>query len=964
MANTKSTQHEIPLTGSLNLNKFKADIKPYEGFNERNAPFYGGCLSPLYIKDGGTAGNTSQYYDGHEYSTSGGSLKKDGSTIMTVSTTGFKKDVYNKGEEYLNYYDSDHYIKYENGQVEIQYGTSVFTNPNDGTYVNSKIESNDDIILMVVATATKLRVCGQINGTVKSIAVDISSDNIDPHIDSTRISTKKIYGPNGKKFWAIMYKGGIWTFGDYFDGPNNAWKSGLCSAWMTDGQTYQDIFSAGATYKVYSQPSRIIVDYKDGSNRIHLGELRNFYNTSDSYRVPAAVPTLYRLVASKNKSFVWAGWKMTQGTSSLDPFNITCYLGKCSGDLGSSDKYTTYAYTQGWIINVGEPTLTSVDTTTTSASNYNSMTGYGKGIGTNQSGSPFFRYKYTPLGNQHKMYIDMNDVAGFRSNNGLSWYSINGEWPSLPGGTIKRYGNWRLLLDKDCIPIGFSYGYNQDIGTLVTPWGSIDSSKQIHGDEDEGFTFYDVDEQSWTRIHLQAYSNTPFEIIGDYIVLNTADYYNCYRISDGTRHHWASDWNNRINVSDAVSTMITSVPSSSTSYTLASGQNPTWSDDDPPSATFGAVIVNVGNTLSGTIAMCGNDPSGINLIKIFKDSSYWTTIMSVNSSGVATLATESGYSAFWPTQVRYNIPILFDVVDSGFDLTLVKFGETSFAVMYYDNKIRYQYTNNSIASFDNMFVLQAQAYGLARDRIYALTYSGDTLMSSQVVAPTLGLRFIGATLYNAYFYSATTRAIYSFGADNNLKVFTQADSITSVTGASYLPATGSILIGTPDCLYVLNEMFGIYRINDIKNFSVASQGNGVVNVKTTDNHKYVISYESKYGFTKYPVILDTSFYGAGSNVVSVNDCWYLRVTDPNHSEGEIKMAVSTLTDIGRQTEERTFKIKAKDWDELTDSFYLRFQPKLQRAVGVSLHLESPFKVGYLGVGATPETLQLNNKGSI
>ena len=67
MANTKSTQHEIDLTGSLNLNKFKADIKPYEGFNERNAPYYGGCLSPLYMKDDGIQSDGVQFYNGDKY---------------------------------------------------------------------------------------------------------------------------------------------------------------------------------------------------------------------------------------------------------------------------------------------------------------------------------------------------------------------------------------------------------------------------------------------------------------------------------------------------------------------------------------------------------------------------------------------------------------------------------------------------------------------------------------------------------------------------------------------------------------------------------------------------------------------------------------------------------------------------------------------------------------------------------
>ena len=49
MANQKGTLHSVPLkTMSLNLNRFNADIAPYEGFNKNNSPFFGNVLSPFY----------------------------------------------------------------------------------------------------------------------------------------------------------------------------------------------------------------------------------------------------------------------------------------------------------------------------------------------------------------------------------------------------------------------------------------------------------------------------------------------------------------------------------------------------------------------------------------------------------------------------------------------------------------------------------------------------------------------------------------------------------------------------------------------------------------------------------------------------------------------------------------------------------------------------------------------------
>ena len=51
MSNPNSQIMSVPLEGAtLNLNRFKSDIKPYAGFNKNNSPFVGGCISNLWTK--------------------------------------------------------------------------------------------------------------------------------------------------------------------------------------------------------------------------------------------------------------------------------------------------------------------------------------------------------------------------------------------------------------------------------------------------------------------------------------------------------------------------------------------------------------------------------------------------------------------------------------------------------------------------------------------------------------------------------------------------------------------------------------------------------------------------------------------------------------------------------------------------------------------------------------------------
>ena len=504
--------------------------------------------------------------------------------------------------------------------------------------------------------------------------------------------------------------------------------------------------------------------------------------------------------------------------------------------------------------------------------------------------------------------------------------------------------------------------------TLITSWGSVDTYKTI-----TPWSYYDSDLKDW--VIYKRDGNYTITCIGDWVVVNTTST-NCYNIKTGKTAHWADDWNSRMYVgNDAYRIMFIDIDltnPTSQPHTIASAINPNFLTDYPSSLLYPAITF-YSNYDNHNEYWAYPAPSDSGIVDVFIDYKYVGTATLPNgiSNGVNVVLIQDPNleGATYPSDnVRYNIPILFDVIDGPINLTIVNFGSnTSFFTIYQYNKNRYVYYDTSITEYEVFFVIQGQAYGISDEKIFAITYSEGMVQAETPIVAIGGLQFIGNTIYNAYFYSNVTKTIYAFGADNNLSLFIQSDTIDSITGSDYVIESGSLIIGTSKCTYVLNEQFGIYRIPEIKNATNAEWlSDNTIVIVSTDYHTYKLIYEKPEvttGWEKNNIILDTSFYGAGSNVVSVNDCWYIRVTDAERGEGEIKLSVSTLTDVGRTTEERTFKIKAKDWDELTDTVYIRFQPKLQRAVGVSLHIESPFKVGYIGVGATPETLQLN-KGTI
>ena len=1062
MANTKSTQHEIDLTSSLNLNKFKADIKAYEGFNERNAPYYGGCLSPLYIKNNGQeTGNNIQFYNGNRYSMQDNNFCKNGTTLHSFSNGTFTKE--RLGDTYLDILDETYVALNSDGNIIVHFRNSQST-PVVGTYLQSRIckPTNADNYFVALEVLPRnntnnLYLFTISNGNITYLATDTTNNlnlfdqnrmefsddgnfllfnsalyrtsNLQPMVLTNKPENEGTLSFSDTRYWQETWADKIKWCWSYYDSGEDERKEGEI--------VFTSFESMVKTYKEYTTIQTENNDDIFNSHHYETTEVCtvHIYKGLDNYGSPIYEDVVIPIAVANEQS--WSGY-FTNAT-------VKCII-PISANIFSQAGYW-YTFDNGGIpIDVQQPTMLTAsmfyrnDEVPVVYTNNTQYCYFNHNVLQQPMPNGEFRLPIpqTVLGLPWTEHLDIdvllpkvkkscffpclmntwNDYLGHYPDGAtnmavVSFYSYNcgypidnsmyqaKKWsltsenghsiPALAGNGIyfDDTTGFRVLATNTGDITGISWGENRiNIGTLLTSWGSVDGSKSIYIVSNHGLPhviYYDSDEQSWCRISYNSSASVTFKIIGNLAVFDTSERNNCINLDTNEMYHWASDWNNRINVakpekngvqlfyvySDAESV---AAPLRSKSTPLSSAQNPNWLNPYPSSATFAPIITYSSDSENNITALAATPSVDGEFVDVYNNYDYFQTINSSDVNGGCVLIINSGLvnSSIYPAETRLNIPLFFTVTNGLYDLTIVSFGKNAYAVIYYDTKIRYQYTLNSVSSFDIVFVIQGQAYGVVRDKIYSISYSQNTIQGTQPVTTVEGLQFIGATIYNAYFYSQIARIIYVFSADNSMKVFSQADTFAEVTGAAYIPSTGSILIGVNEekgndatgCLYILNENFGIYRVNDIKGFSTANISNdGSVICITNNGTMYQISYEPMTDFTKKDIILDTAYYGAGSNVVSVNDCWYVRVTDPEHNTGEIKLQISTLTDIGRQTETKIFKIKENDWDELTDTVYLRYQPKLQRAVGVSLHIESPFKIGYIGVGATPETLQLN-KGTI
>ena len=541
MANTKSTQHEIDLTSGLNLNKFKADIKPYEGFNERNAPYYGGCLSPLYIKDDGSVDECVKYVDGVKWSTTDGYLWKDDNQIMPSGSISFKKTrvstIQGLSQEYYstiyNFYDENNFVAYSKSQNRIVVCHNGVTTPITGKYL-------DSIFL---------------NDTNVSCAVTVQHDG------SGSLSYVGCYYsiPNNNTLQFIEKTVGSWGI---LDRP----YLGLTTRFLQVNTTYIDKTNGqevGASvvvnYKTWELNGTTLT--KDGTRINYLSNIEIAFSTISETEF--YIPILYLGRARVNSSAIivyrnnsWCG--MTRG--SLQSSTLT----KITIDVNITGQGL-----DGKVLPFSQALEAHI-------SIYNN-----KGI--------FCGALFNPADENKKIMVTP-DVDAWDVGYSIFEDTLNGiEYMTGPENLIETaFIYWHIFYTNEGQITGIAYGStdNVDEHTLLTSWGSIGST--VNAVNRNKLSYYDNDLSDWVILETYSTTKVPFQQIDDYIVLNNTAIKNCYNTKTGRVEHWGGTLVNCFQSGSVMSApgTITQgvvffqnfplVNSSYKSYKLASGQNVNW----------------------------------------------------------------------------------------------------------------------------------------------------------------------------------------------------------------------------------------------------------------------------------------------------------------------------------------------------------------------------------------------------
>lgn len=535
-------------------------------------------------------------------------------------------------------------------------------------------------------------------------------------------------------------------------------------------------------------------------------------------------------------------------------------------------------------------------------------------------------------------------------------FDLAGESPVYDGGLKIDVGPYSLLINNQVLS-GIS---TNSSNKLLTEWFSIDIDFQIYIDNLNNSIIYKGNDGKIYEISVKPKNEFILSYYNGLVLTNGTYKYNAYDTKLDKNISIFSDFNNRTKfdetvfyLPESISRDFLSIKNIFTQKFMVSAENANYEVMKRyPSILLNPISVyfihsNLGLNFfstNGEFVYLGS--SGSNL-EIQTSGRYKGLTYPIDTTGNI-LYSPNMFSKFIPSFINQDMIICDNV---------------GYPLIYSNQRLIFgYYLLSEIEYIETMFIIQGQPYGIADNKIFSYSYNSGVISGISPIVNITNYKFIGNTTQKAYFWNKIDKSIYIFTGANILSLFSEAYKIDNIISSAFDVTTQTIFIITEKSVYLLNDQLCELKIKGVN--SVYSFNKGFVFLTSTNAFYY--TYTAEDGFEPESLKIETCFYGAGDNVVSINDTLYLRLYNANKTEGVVKINVTTVTNEEISTEETSITIKASDWDNKTNSVYLRYQPKRQRGLGSSFAISSPFAITYMGVGNTAETLLVDklSKGSV
>lgn len=952
MANSKAQQYEIVKNSELCLNKFDADIVQFgNGFNKKNSPVLGGAISNMFYN---TDGNAKYNYDSngrHEIWTEDGKLYIDGnSTGITKTQRKFVDNVISD-KDYIEYANSSNYIYKEGNSVYC-----VLSNANP-VEMSDYIESID----------------------YKLVQIDETS--------YFAISIDKQKSSNLYQYSITVYGIELNTALD----PNNSFTIDASFEDFVNGKV---IAKAG---KLSNNDEFFYIDVVDQNNFIYGGS-REFITTHGYYK-PANNNYFYRIYGHSVAQFN----RIPNIISSLNG-TVFAFYRRASSGTNDSIAYCSIPKTtieaQGRYIELEESDdARIIIISVPNAIIYRNNCNYGgdRIFFLTDTLQPSYVHPFDGIYNEtvknymlsgalSTEYLTIGDYK-YKSitrqvGTEVTEYNVGLLLP-LFNKRLRMFNNFNVLLDENNLPQSFSYSAEENnLGALILPFGIIDNTKNYFA-SGQNISYYNAYDNKWHVISIE--DGLEIKLFDKYVLFNTTDQVNAYDIEEQRDAIWANDWNNRLGfLSENIKEFSNIQSSEDNEYQIkyASAFNYSRSRIGIPSSFLpttttkikGIIGRNTGNEIKASLEampylLYNMDASHNNTlydIDIYLNDVYSFSIKCQNNEMYRNIL----YDGLWDNISWYTPAITMKFTETYANVNTVSFFDIIYRLSLSGNdenrNILLYDIDSQYRNIEEFFTIQGQSYFIQNNKIYKYDLIDNEFANQTFVKDITGIEYLCNSSICAFFWSKIDSSIYSFTADNVLNKLYYTTDISTIYDAEYYPSIDMIVMLTDYGLVFSRDTTGMFILNDIYRGSLFLHKDGYV-VHYDNNRVTYWSLRPIENWYKKDVEFSTKYYGLGSNLISISDTWYLRLfadkdeyKDYGYSRnGNIILSVDALTDKGMSTEEKTIPVKEADWDKLTNTLYVRFQPKLQRAVGISLSVKSPFAIGYIGVSSIPETTQMS-----
>ena len=311
----------------------------------------------------------------------------------------------------------------------------------------------------------------------------------------------------------------------------------------------------------------------------------------------------------------------------------------------------------------------------------------------------------------------------------------------------------------------------------------------------------------------------------------------------------------------------------------------------------------------------------------------------------------------------YNLSPNVDIMTyiDGFNtISLLKVGNNTLQLLVKESELLLVY--NILSNVNNVseyFVLQGQQYGIINNYINKVDMVNGQVVSQIPVTSVEGLKFLGNTDKEAFFFSQMNKTIQYFAADNTLEFLMDATEIDNNTTTVFAKQTNDIFLLLNDKVVVFTNGGSMYEMLTRAEYITFGDNSW------SDGNKTWSYYKTDTEQERVPIELETLWFGDTTTRRLMNvDCIYIELYDDNYMPGKFEISFDGLVNNTASTKKQVFNVKSSDYDRVTKTVYLRYQPAFQNCTAFKLNIKSDLAIKRIAVGYTSEGTPLISKNNI